>query len=148
MHSHLSYCTAIYGSVTPTSLSKLVKIQKKAIRTISHATFRAQTAPIFKLLKILPVDKMIHNSKLKIMHLYAKNSLPFSFNESWVKNIERNPGLNLRNAQNYYIKPIIYSTLKRLPLFTFPSLRNSDNPTKESPDTKKYLRSLKDCLLN
>jgi len=147
VHSHLSYCTTIYGSATPTSLSKLFKIQKKAIRIISHSTFRAHTAPIFKLLKILPLDKMILYSKLKFMHLYANNSLPFSFNESWVRNIERNPGLNLRNAQNYFIKPCTYTTIKRLPLFTFPSLWNSENNSKESADTKKYLRSLKDRLL-
>jgi len=29
VHSHLSYCTTIYGSATPTSLSKLFKIQKR-----------------------------------------------------------------------------------------------------------------------
>ena len=37
---------------------------------------------------------------------------------------------------------------KGSPLFSFPSLWNSENPSKESPDTKKYLRSLKDRLPN
>jgi len=128
--------------------TKLVKIQKKAVRTISNAAFRAHTAPIFKILKILPIDKMIILSKLKFMHSFANNRLPFSFNETWMKNIERNPGLNLRNAQDYFIKPSIFSTLKRLPLFTFPSLWNSEIALKDIQDSKKLLRSLKFRLLN
>jgi len=148
VHSHLSYCTSIYGSATTTSLTKLVKIQKKAVRIISNAAFRAHTAPISKILKILPIDKMIILSKLKFMHSYAHNKLPFSFNETWMKNIERNPGLNLRNAQDYFIKPSIFSTLKRLPLFTFPSLWNSETVLKDTQDSKIFLRSLKLRLLN
>jgi hypothetical protein len=148
IHSHISYCTSVYGSATPTSMSKLIVMQKKAIRIICNAPSRAHTAPLFKELKILPLEKLIIYSKLKFMHNFVHQKLPFSFNETWLKNIERNPRLNLRNAQDLYIKPINYISIKRLPLFTFPSLWNQENQSKAIPELVKYLRSLKIRLLN
>ena len=91
-----------YGSATPTSLSRLVIMQKKAIRTICNVPSRTHTAPLFKTLQILPVDKLIHFSKIKFMHNYVHNRLPFSFNETWVKNIERNPTCK-RHASEYAV---------------------------------------------
>jgi hypothetical protein len=123
-------------------------MQKKAIRTICNVPSRTHTAPLFKDLKILPLEKLISYSKLKFMHNFVNQKLPFSFNETWIKNIERNPGLNLRNAQDFYIKPINYISIKRLPLFTFPSLWNQEHHSKSIPDSAKYLRSLKIRLLN
>ncbi len=148
IHSHISYCTSVYGSATPTSMSKLIVMQKKAIQIICNAPSRAHTAPLFKELKILPLEKLIIYSKLKFMHNFVHQKLPFSFNETWLKNIERNPRLNLRNAQDLYIKPINYISIKRLPLFTFPSLWNQENQSKAIPESVKYLRSLKIRLLN
>jgi len=147
IHSHLSYCTSIYGSATPTSLSKLVTLQKKAIRTICNVPYRTHTAPLFKHLQILPIEKLILYSKLKFMHSFIHNKLPFSFNETWVRNRDRNPRLNLRNAQELYIKPSNYTSIKRLPLFTFPSLWNQEDPSKSTPEQKQYLRSLKTRLI-
>ena len=148
IHSHISYCTSVYGSATPTSLSKLIVMQKKAIRTICNVPSRTHTAPLFKELKILPLEKLISYSKIKFMHNFVHQKLPFSFNETWMKNNERNPGLNLRNAQDYFVKPSIFTTLKRLPLFTFPSLWNSETALKDIQDSKIFLRSLKIRLLN
>jgi len=148
IHSHISYCTSVYGSATPTSLSKLVVMQKKAIRTICNVPSRSHTAPLFKELKILPLEKLILYSKLKFIHNFVHNRLPCSFNETWIQNRERNPRLNLRNVQDLYIKPINYISIKRLPLFTFPSLWNQEHQSKSIPESTKCLRSLKIRLLN
>jgi len=148
IHSHLSYCTSVYGSATTTSLSRLVIMQKRAIRTICNVPSRTHTAPLFKTLQILPVDKLIHFSKIKFMHNYVHNRLPFSFNETWVKNIERNPRLNLRNAQEFFIKPVIFTSIKRLPLFNFPAVWNQEHQSKLMPDSNPFLRSLKARLIS
>ena len=148
IHSHISYCTSVYGSATPTSLSKLVVMQKKAIRTICNVPSRTHTATLFKELKILPLDKLILYSKLKFMHSFVHNRLPFSFNETWIQNLVRNPRLNLRNAQDFHIRPVNFISIKRLPLFTFPTLWNQEHPSKSTPAPIQYLRSLKTRLLN
>ena len=54
IHSHLSYCTSIYGCAQKTKLTKLFVKQKKAIRIVVNANFRAHTSPIFKDLKFSP----------------------------------------------------------------------------------------------
>jgi len=146
-HSHLSYCTTIFGSANQTSIQKLVKIQKKAIRTISNVPYRAHTAPIFKKLQILPIDKLITYSKLKFMHNFIFNRIPQSFQGMWSRNIDIRPAYNLRNGDNLHISPIKFLSLKRLPHFTFPALWNQENESKENQNSNLYLRSLKSRLL-
>ncbi len=51
VHSHLSYGINVYGCATSTALEKLRIMQKKAIRVISNANYRAHTAPLFRELK-------------------------------------------------------------------------------------------------
>jgi len=123
-------------------------MQKKAIRTICNVTSRTHTATLFKELKILPLDKLILYSKLKFMHSFVHNRLPFSFNETWIQNLVRNPRLNLRNAQDFHIRPVNFISIKRLPLFTFPTLWNQEHPSKSTPAPIQYLRSLKTRLLS
>jgi len=147
IHSHISYCTSVFGSATSTSLSRIVKMQKRAIRIICNVPSRSHTAPLFIDLQILPFEKLITFSKLKFMHKFVHNRLPFSFNETWITNIERNPRLNLRNAQEFYIRPVNFISLKRLPLFNFPSVWNQEHHSKSLPDFKFYQRSLKSRLL-
>jgi len=142
IHSHLAYFTSIYGNANQTNIQKLAKIQKKAIRVISNASFRAHTAPLFKKLQILPVEQMITYSKLKFMHNFTFNRLPPSFQGMLSRNIDRDPAYNLRNAENFFITPI-----KFMPLFSFPALWNNENVSKEDPNSKSYLRSLKSRLL-
>jgi hypothetical protein len=81
------------------------------------------------------------------MHSFTFNYLPPSFLGMWSKNIDRDPTYNLRNADNYYIPPAKFTTLKRLPLFTFPLLWNTELHSKEEMNSKTYLRSLKSRLL-
>jgi hypothetical protein len=148
IHSHLSYCTAIFGCANKTSLAKLVIKQKKAVRVIANAQYRAHTRPIFKELKILPLEQMITFSKLKFMHKFMNNRLPFSFTNCWVSNRERNPERVLRNANDLYIIPHQYGSLTRLPIFSFPLLWNQEDVTKQNPNMKIYPKSLKSKLLN
>ena len=148
IHSHLAYCASIYGCATKSSLTKLFLKQKKAIRTITKSPYLAHTSPLFKELKILPLEQLITYSQLKFMHLFTFNKTPPSFTEMWITNRARTPLLNLRNAENLHVKPHLLDSLKRLPLFAFPTIWNEENATKHNPDCKKYLRGLKVNLLN
>ncbi len=64
-----TYCTSIYENANQTTLQKLEKIQKKAIRTISNAPFRAHTAPLFKHLQILTQRKDTSSTLLRTLGL-------------------------------------------------------------------------------
>ena len=148
VHSHLSYCISIYGCANKTSIEKLILKQKKAMRIIFNVSNRAHTAPLFQELKILNIEKMITYSKTKIMHNFFHDKLPFSFNGTWLKNNERNPDYNLRNGEEFYIQHHHYSSLTRLPLFSFPAAWNMCDQTKHGPNIKAFLKKLKISLLN
>jgi hypothetical protein len=83
-HSHLVYCINIYSCANATSLNKLKKKQKEAIRIICKAGYRDHTAPLFAQLKILPLEQLIKVNCLKFMHSFVHNSLPVSFQELWI----------------------------------------------------------------
>ena len=148
IHCHLLYCANIYGSATQTSLKKLFLKQKQSIRTITKSTYRANTAPLFKQLKILPLNELIIHSQLKFMHDFTFNKLPFSFQEMWITNRMRNPLVHLRNSDNLYIIPHRFESIKRLPLFKLPKIWNEEDMSKLNPVRPQYLKSLKSRLLN
>jgi hypothetical protein len=147
VHSNLSYGISIYGCANTTNLEKLRKMQKKAIRLICNANFRAHTTPLFKEQKILPLDKLIEYSRIKFMHNFHFNQLPISFAETWRSNAERNPDRILRNADDLYIPAHRVEFVKRLPLHSFPLAWNSAPGEKLNPRQHIYLKDLKNHML-
>jgi len=146
IHSHLVYCLSIYSCANATSLNKLKVKQKEAVRIICNAGFRDHTAPLFEHLRILPLDKLIKFSALKFMHSFMHNMLPFSFDRMWIMNSERFPDRVLRNANQLFIPPHNFATLKRMPLFNFPAIWNAEGPDKLNPIQHRYLSQLKRVL--
>jgi hypothetical protein len=148
INSHLTYCSSIYGCANKTTLKKLIQKQKQAVRIIDKSNYRAHTQPIFKNLKILPIEQIIKLSQLKFMHSYNFGKTPLSFVNTWVTNRSRNPEANLRNSENLYILPHHYESIKRLPLFLFPKIWNEETNEKENPNAKQYIKSLKTRLIS
>ena len=58
-HSHMSYGICIYGIAESQYISKIILIQKRAIRIISKAPFNAHTEPLFKNLGVLNFPKTL-----------------------------------------------------------------------------------------
>ncbi len=149
IHSHIMYCLCIYSCANSTSLNPLRIKQKAAIRVIAKADYRAHTAPLFTQLKILPIDQLIALSTLKFMHSFTHNLLPFSFRGTWITNRERIPERELRNADQLYVPQHNYATLKRMPLFNFPSVWNNfGDPVKLNPRQYVFVRNVKNALRN
>jgi hypothetical protein len=93
-------------------------------------------------LKILPVDQLIVLSTLKFMHSFTHNFPPFSFRGFWTTNYrERIPDRELRNADHLYVPQHNYATLKRMPLFNFPHVRNNlARPDKFYPSQHIFIK--------
>jgi hypothetical protein len=148
IHSHLSYCINIYSSANTTDLQKLRIKQKEAIRVITLAGYRDHTKPLFQQCNILPLDEMIKYARLKFMHNYVNHRLPFSFNETWIFNHERNLNRVLRNANDLYVPAHNFATIKRLPFFAFPQAWNDADNRKLNPSLNQFCKSLKASLLS
>ena len=83
VYPYFSYCNHVWGSVKPNVLGKLIKLQKRVVRTISFAKFRAHTDPLFKkhyLLKLLDINKF---SMCKFMYNWYNEKLPSPFEGSF-----------------------------------------------------------------
>jgi hypothetical protein len=148
IHSHIVYCINVYGCANSTSLRRLIIKQKEAVRTISNVGYREHTSPLFKQLKILPIEKLIKFANLKFMHNFAHGRLPLSFTDMWTTNRNRNPDLILRNADDYHVPAHKMASVKRFPFFQFPKIWNEANIVKRNPSKIAFLRSIKYALLN
>jgi hypothetical protein len=147
VHSHIAYCINVYGCANQTNLEKLFLKQKQAVRTICRANYRDHTMPLFRQLKILPLDKLIQFYNIKFMHSYIHSKLPISFNGTWITNRERNPARELRDANDLYVPPHRIELVKRMPICSFPAAWNSAPLDKNNPAQHVYLKNLKANLL-
>ncbi len=82
---------------------RIEKVQKKAIRIVTGSAYNDHTKPLFLQHAILPFDKLILQSQLTFMHSIEYKFAPSWFNLVWIKNSEREPLINLRNADDYYL---------------------------------------------
>ena len=77
IHSHIMYGILAWGNST--SVSRIFKLQKKAMRIIAKKPFRAHTDPIFKEFQILKVSDLYILQTTSFIHDYVHNKLPPSF---------------------------------------------------------------------
>jgi len=79
IHSNLTYAIQIWSCVPDSSLKPLVTKQKMAVRLVAGAKFNAHSEPIFKILGVLPLPKLIYYFNIKFMQEYKNKFLPTSF---------------------------------------------------------------------
>jgi len=149
IHSHLTYCTSIMSCITQQNRQKIIKIQKKAIRIMTNSSYNAHTNPLFKKHKILPYDLLIKQAQLSFMHTIEHNLAPASFRSVWVRNNEREPNFNLRNATDFYIPLPRTETFKKSTYYALPTIWNSLSPyLKYQPNKITFKWALKAHLLD
>ena len=79
VNSHLNYAMLAWGF----ACTRLNKLQKRIIRTITWSRYNAHTSPLFKSLRLLTLHDMLKVNVLKFYHRYLHNELPpyfYSFN--------------------------------------------------------------------
>jgi hypothetical protein len=82
------------------------------------------------------------------MHNFAHGRFPFSFADMWIANRNRNPNLELRNADDYYVPAHKMASAKRFPYFQFPKIWIEANIVKINPSKIAFLRSIKSEIGN
>ena len=79
IYPYLTYCNQIWGTAYPTHQTKLIVIQKKAVRSIAGAKYRAPTDALFSDLGILKfVDVNIYLTMLFMFRVH-NNMVPDQF---------------------------------------------------------------------
>ena len=86
IYPYLIYCIEIWSISPQTHLTPLLLLQKKVVRIMTYFTFYTHTAPIFKELQILIVDKLgVHRIAI-VMYTFNNDLLPLVLNTFYRKN--------------------------------------------------------------
>ena len=79
VNGHLNYGILVWGFV-PT---RLIKIKKRTIRTITCSKYNAHTEPLFKIMDILRLKELLDINALTFYYKHLRETLPsyfYSFN--------------------------------------------------------------------
>ncbi len=128
IHSNFIYGLSIWGPlVTKSSLNRVKVLQKKALRTINHAKYNANTANLCKKTKIILIDDLIELELAKISYRYVNKILPKpvenlfqanAYNHDYQTRARHNPRI-LRHKSSIFNKsfligaPSVWSKLGR-----------------------------------
>ena len=149
VHPHLLYCLPIYSCTTKKNLTKIYKMQKKAIRLITKSKSNTPPFPLFSKLKILPLELLITLNSGQLIHSIYYKHAPKALHNLWLTNEQRETQHELRDAHQLYIPFARTEHVKRLPFFSLPKTWNympdfklTSNPTTFKIALKYYLHSL------
>ena len=79
VHSHLLFGIHLWGSTSQSLLSKLQKLQNKAIRIITNKKTKSHVTPQFYKLKILKIQDFYTYEIAKLMHQHSNQIIPACF---------------------------------------------------------------------
>ncbi len=88
---------------------------------MTNSTYNAHTKPLFIQHAILPFDKLIIQSQLNFMNANEYKYAPTSFENTWIKNRDCDPEVNLRNADDYYVTRPRTETFKKSTFYAIPT---------------------------
>jgi Reverse transcriptase (RNA-dependent DNA polymerase) len=148
VHPHLLYCLPIIACTSQSNISKLFKAQKKAIRTITRSPYNAHTQPLFQDLKIMPLNILISYTQSLLMHSIVHKYGPEALHNTWTTNLERNPNLLLRNANDLYVPRARTEHTKKLPYFALSKLWNDLPDLKLTPNPITFKILIKEHFSN
>ena len=105
IYPSLIYCIEVWGtSLAHTYLKPLLLLQKINVRIMSFSSYYAHTAPIFKDLKILTIDKLIVHRIGITMYKFSNGFLPDVFNTLYIKYSEIHT-YSTRSKDLYHVLP-------------------------------------------
>ena len=98
VYPYLNYCNIAWSSTYPSNLNRIHLLQKRVVRIIANADYRAHTAPLFRKLKILDVFNVNSFLIASFMYSYHNQLLPDNFHRLFLTN---------RDIHNYNTRQVI-----------------------------------------
>ena len=108
---HLNYCVTAWGY----QCNRIIKLQKKAIRTVMISSYNAHTESFFKNLKLLKIQDILTLQTLKIYHKFRNNKLPYIYKIGRCSKIQTFI-ITTRGEQMRYTKTDVVMYLHKSPL--------------------------------
>jgi hypothetical protein len=102
IHPYISYCNIVWASAYKSNLSKILVLQKRAIRFVAKIPYRAHTKAEFLGLKILQPEQIRQLQIGIFMYRYIHNQLPATYKDYFKFRIDIQKR-GLRNTNHFYI---------------------------------------------
>ncbi len=145
IHSRINYGIHIWGNSS--SIEKVYKIQKRALRTIHKTTFRSHTEPLFKSSNILKVSDIYKLQTSLFMYDFNNNLLPPSFSDFHIAKTNTCPIITRQISLMQTDRPRTNFSAK-LPKHSFPRIWNTIDPDIRSSKTRyTFKNKLKKSIL-
>ena len=122
--SHINYGILAWGS----NISRIEKLQKKAIRIITCSSYTSHTEPLLKNLNILKAIDTHKLAKLKFYHKFIHNNLPTPLQNLPLTTIENQHRHNTRNSQNIHRVRVQHTFAKQSLRYDLPITVNALPP--------------------
>jgi hypothetical protein len=123
-------------------------MQRKIIRIINFAPYRAPTNPLFLNSGILPFDKQILFNQLMFMHSVFYNYAPLTIQNLFTKNNVENRFYEFRNIPDFIVPFARTELIKRMPTFHLPTIWNNAGIVTYHSNKVTFMIALKNDLLN
>ena len=88
--SHLMYGAQVWTSKLISVSEKISRLQKRAVRIMTFAEFKAHSEPLFKQLGILKFEDNIELSNCLFVHDFLLNNLPDSYVDTFTRLLDKN----------------------------------------------------------
>jgi hypothetical protein len=101
IYPYFTYCIEVWGSASKTYIEPLFRMQKQIVRIIKSASYRAESSPLFKELKLLSLANIYRYCLLVFMFKFVKGLHPPICNDIFTRNVEANQRIT---RQRYNLK--------------------------------------------
>ena len=134
VYPYFIYCNHIWGTSTNKNMKRLFTLQKKAVRLICHAKFRADTDPLFKEFKFLNVWQINKFLIGQFMYKHQNLKLPALFDDNFTRFSDIH-SIDTRQSPNQYQIPRVRTEYRKASIcFRGPSIWNDIMKKHISPD--------------
>ena len=111
IYPYLTYCNSVWGDSFLYNLNRLHVLQKKVVRIISHANWKAHTEPLFKELEIRPIEDINIYIIAQFMFRFNNGLLPEIFDNFFTTN-DKIHSYDTRSKKHLH-PPVLKSELGR-----------------------------------
>ena len=147
--SYLRFGCLLFGCAADKDLKDIEILQKKAIRLVAGAPYRAHTDPLFQSLRILKFRDLVRLERAVFVHKFRHNKLPQAFSPNFMELVD-NSNLARRQDPGFYNPPPnIHSLTSRSPLSKMINDWNSLTfPTKSIANRKAFKTDIIESLIS
>ena len=117
IYPYLLYCSIIWGANSIYKLNPILILQKKAVRIIANADFRAHSSPLFTKYKLLKVVEISQFQVAVFMFKFSIGQLPTKFNSYFIRTTSIHQ-YSTRSSLYGYVIPFVRTSVAKRKLNT------------------------------